>query len=91
MQRRTKTTKQTYSDESEEDSEFDSNVETEYKPTTALKAVKSSESNTRKILLRLVAGLIMIGTFFTIIYSGHIYAWMLVVVLQVLFICIALF
>ena len=47
-------------------------------------AAKAAEGQFSKIIMRLVFGWLMIGTFGGIIYAGHIYAWLFVVLLQIL-------
>ncbi|TMW56920.1 hypothetical protein Poli38472_002845 [Pythium oligandrum] len=47
-------------------------------------APKPNESSLKKFMTRVVVGFAMIGLFMLIMYGGHLYAWVMVVVLQTL-------
>jgi Flp pilus assembly protein TadB len=49
----------------------------------AAKAAKT-KSPLNKLIVRVIMGLIMIGTFGLILYGGHMYVWLMVVILQIL-------
>jgi phosphatidate cytidylyltransferase len=65
------------------DSEYYKTDESDGDALQAATAAKQ-ESSLRKFLTRVVVGFAMIGVFALIMYGGHLYAWVMVVVLQTL-------
>lgn len=56
----------------------------QHRSSSSLTSKKSSLSAWNKFWLRIAMGALMIASFSAILYGGHLYAWILVVVLQTL-------